>query len=44
MSTSDQRRGTILERRKTEIGINPQSADHGTKSDFLKNPKEGKIT
>ncbi len=39
MSTSDQRRGTILERRKTEIGINPQSADHGTKSDFLKNPK-----
>ena len=30
---------TILERRKSEIGINPQSADHGTKSDFLKNPK-----
>ena len=43
MSTSDQRQGTILERRKNEIGINPQSADHGTKSDFLKNPKPGKI-
>jgi len=43
MSTSDQRRGTVLERRKTETGINPQSADHGTKSDFLKNPKAEKL-
>ena len=35
--------GTILERRKTETGINPQSADHGTKSDFLKNPDADKL-
>ena len=43
MSTSDQRRGTVLERRKSDIGINPTSADHGTKSDFLANPKADKL-
>ena len=43
MSTSDQRRGTVLERRKSDIGINPASADHGTKSDFLANPKADKL-
>ena len=34
---------SILSRRKADTGVNPQSADHGSKTDFLKNPKEGKI-
>ena len=34
---------TFLDRRKTGQGVNPQSADHGTKSDFLKNPKAEKL-
>ena len=34
---------SILSRRKAATGVNPQSADHGSKTDFLKNPKEGKI-
>ena len=28
---------TQLDRRKAGTGINPQSADHGSKTDFLKN-------
>ena len=34
---------SILERRKAGQGVNPQSADHGSKSDFLKNPKAEKL-
>jgi len=34
---------TQLDRRKATTGVNPQSADHGSKTDFLKNPKEGKL-
>ena len=34
---------TQMDRRKAGTGINPQSADHGSKTDFLRNPKEGKI-
>ena len=34
---------TQLDRRKAGSGVNPQSADHGSKTEFLKNPKEGKI-
>ena len=34
---------TILDRRKTVIGVATETADHGTKTDFLKNAKPGKI-
>ena len=34
---------SVLSRRKADTGVNPQSADHGSKTDFLKNPKPGKI-
>jgi hypothetical protein len=34
---------TIMDRREARIGQNPQSATHGSKSDFIKNPKEGFI-
>ena len=34
---------TILDRRKSVIGVATETADHGTKTDFLKNAKPGKI-
>ena len=34
---------TILDRRKNVIGVATETADHGTKTDFLKNPKPGKL-
>ena len=35
--------GTILDRRQAGLGTTPETADHGTKSDFLKKPQQGKI-
>ena len=29
--------GTIIDRTNKGVGITPESADHGTKSEFLKN-------
>lgn len=34
---------TFLDRRKTGQGVPPASASHGTKSEFLKNPKADKL-
>ena len=34
---------TFLDRRKTGQGVPPASANHGTKSEFLKNPKADKL-
>ena len=34
---------TFLDRRKTGQGVTPASASHGTKSEFLKNPKADKL-
>tara|TARA_B100000029_G_scaffold173182_1_gene169692 strand:- start:2325 stop:4082 length:1758 start_codon:yes stop_codon:yes gene_type:complete len=34
---------TILDRRKNETGVATETADHGTKSEFLKNPKAGQL-
>ena len=35
--------GTIIDRTNKGVGITPESADHGTKSEFLKNPKQGAL-
>ena len=35
--------GTVLDRRKAGTGVATTTEDHGTKSEFLKNPKAGKI-
>ena len=35
--------GTIIDRANKGVGITPESADHGTKSEFLKNPKQGAL-
>ena len=34
---------TVLARKKAGVGITTDTANHGAKSEFLKNPKEGKI-
>ena len=34
---------TVLDRRKVGIAITTETTDHGAKSDFLKNPQQGKI-
>ena len=34
---------TVLDRRKSDIGIATETTDHGTKSEFLKSPKQGKL-
>jgi len=34
---------TVIDRGNKGVGITPESSDHGTKSEFLKNPKQGQI-
>ena len=33
----------VLERRSNTPGVSPENTDHGTKTDFLKNPEQGKL-
>ena len=33
----------VLERRSNAPGVSPENTDHGTKTDFLKKPEEGKL-
>jgi len=43
MATAHLKTPTMLDRRKAGQGVPPASADHGTKSDFLKDPKADKL-
>ena len=34
---------TVIDRDNKGIGVTPETTDHGTKSEFLKNPKQGQL-
>ena len=34
---------TVVDRGNKGLGVTPETTDHGTKSEFLKNPQEGAI-
>ena len=35
--------GVVIDRGNKGVGITPETSDHGTKSEFLKDPKHGQI-
>ena len=35
--------GVVIDRGNKGVGITPETSDHGTKSEFLKNPKQGAL-
>ena len=34
---------TVIDRDNKGIGVTPETTDHGTKSEFLKNPQQGQL-
>ena len=40
---ADDKKMVVMEKRSSTPGISPEVSDHGTKSDFLKSPKDGAL-